>query len=112
MDQGRTLYQTVMLNTQLAFPGDSTVLRLFGQSQYDAARISQLKFPVLLRTTFIQVSKPVYKLALKAKGLKDSEIALLNTLADSIVSQDIAQQKAKKERSLAASQRIDNMNSV
>lgn len=112
MDQGRMAFQTVMLYTQLAFPDNSTVLRLFGQSQYESARGSQLKLPLLLQTAFIQVSKPEYKPALMAKGLKDSEIALLNTLADSIVSQNIAQQNAKNDRSLDASQRIANMNAV
>jgi len=112
MEQGRTLFQTVMLYTQLAFPNDPAILRLFGQPQYNAVRTSQLKFPVLLRTTYAQVSKPEYKTALMAKGLKDAEITLLNSLADSIVNQDVVQQNAKKARSLATSERIAAMNAV
>src|SRR5690606_22490322 len=63
MDEGRNLFQTVMLYTQLAFPGNPAILRLFGQQQYDAARTSQLKLPVLLRTAYAQVSNPEYKTA-------------------------------------------------
>lgn len=112
MEQGRTLFQTVMLYTQLAFPNDTAVLRLFGQQQYDSARTSQLKLPVLLRTTYAQVSKPEYKSPLMAKGLKETEIAQLESLAQSIVNQDVVQQNAKKARSLTASQRITTMNAV
>lgn len=112
MEQGRNLFQTVMLYTQLAFPGDQAVLRLFGQPQYDSARTNQLKLPVLLRTTFTQVSKPEYKTALLSKGLMDAEITLLDSLAGAIIAQDIAQQNAKKARSLAAHQRIVTMNAV
>jgi len=112
MAQGRTLFQTIMLYTELAFPGDSAILRLFGQPQYDSARTSQLKLPVLLRTTYTQVSKPEYQAALIMKGLKPEDINALQTLAQNITDQDIAQQKAKKDRSLAASQRIETMNAV
>jgi hypothetical protein len=112
MEQGRNLFQTVILYTQIAFPDDKAVLRLFGQPQYDAARTSQLKLPVLLRTTYTQVSKPEYKTALMAKGLMEAEINLLDSLAESIVNQDVVQQNAKKARSLAASQRITTMNAV
>lgn len=112
MDQGRNLFQTVMLYTQLAFPGDSAVLRLFGQPQYNSARNNQLKLPVLLRTAHTQVSKSEYITPLLAKGLKQAEIDLLDMLAESIIVQDIAQQNAKKDRSLNASQRIVAMNAV
>lgn len=112
MEQGRSLFQTVMLYTQLAFPNDTAILRLFGQQQYDSARTSQLKLPVLLRSTYAQVSKPEYKAALMAKGLKETEIAQLELLAQSIVNQDVVQQNAKKARSLAASRRVEAMNAV
>lgn len=112
MEQGRALFQTVILCTQMAFPGDAAILRLFGQPQYDAARTSQLKLPILLRSTYAQVSKPEYKPALLAKGLKEKEIEMLNSLAGDIVAQDIVQQNAKKARSLVASERIIAMNAV
>jgi len=112
MEQGRNLFQTVIVYAQLAFPNNPAVLRLFGQPQYDSARTNQLKLPVLLRSTYTQVSKPEYKTALLAKGLKDAEITLLDSLAGAIVAQDIAQQNAKKARSLSANQRIVIMNSV
>jgi len=112
MEQGRNLFQSVMLYTQLAFPDDRAVLRLFGQPQYDAARTSQLKLPVLLRSTYTQVSKPEYKTALMAKGLKDTDITLLDSLAGAITAQDLIQQNAKKARLLATSQRIVAMNAV
>jgi len=112
MEQGRTLFQTVMLYTQLAFPNDTAVLRLFGQSQYKSIRYNQLKLPVLLRTAYAQVSKPEYKTALMAKGLKDAEIASLDSLAQSIIDQDIVQQNAKRTRMLATSERITAMNAV
>lgn len=112
MEQGRNLFQTVMLYTQLAFPDDTAVLRLFGQQQYDSARTSQLKLPVLLRTTYAQVSKPEYKTALMAKGLTDAEITLLDTMAGTITAQDVIQQNAKKARLLATTKRIVTMNAV
>jgi len=112
MEDGRNHFQTVILYVQLAFPGNSAVLRLFGQPQYHAARNSQLKLPVLLRSAYNQASKEEYRPALLAKGLKEEEIEMLNGLAGNIIEQDIAQQKAKKARSLAASVRIETMNAV
>lgn len=112
MDEGRSLFQTVILYGQLAFPNDPGKLKLFGQSQYNSARASHLKLPVLLRTMFAQVSKPEYKKALMDKGLTESQINNLETLAASIVIQDVAQEKAKNERSLSASDRIAAMNAV
>lgn len=112
MEQGRTLFQTVMLYTQLAFPNDATVLRLFGQPQYNSARNKQLKLPVLLRTLQTQILKPEYQEPLLAKGLTQGEIDALESIADEIVALDVAQQKAKKDRSQAASERIAAMNAV
>lgn len=112
MEEGRTLFQTLMLYTQLAFPNDKSVLRLFGQPQYHGVRNSQLKLPVLLRSAYAQVSKPEYITALLAKGLKQAEVTLLDSLAKSIVDQNVIQQNAKKARSLAASERIIAMNAV
>lgn len=112
MDEGRSLFQTVMLFARMAFPDDMAVLRLFGHYQYNSSRTNQLKLPVLLRTMFIQVSQPEYKEALMAKGLKESEIDMLEILANSIISQDVVQQRAKNGRSLATSRRISAMNLV
>ena len=112
MDQGRNHFQTVMLYAQLAFPKDVAILRLFGQQQYNLVRTSQLQLPVLLRSAYNQVSKDEYKPALLAKGLKEDEIELLDSLATAITEQNIVQQKAKKARSIAASERIEAMNKV
>ena len=112
MDEGRSLFQTVILYVQLAFPNDPNKLKLFGQSQYNSARASHLKLPVLLRTMFTQASKPEYKTALMIKGLTEVQISMLETLATSIVNQNVAQEKAKNERSLSASDRIAAMNAV
>jgi len=112
MQQGRNLFQAVMLYTQLAFPDDQAVLQLFGQPQYHGVRNNHLKLPVLLRSTFTQVSKPEYKTALLAKGMKEAEIALLDSLAEAIIAQGNVQQNAKKARLLATNQRIAAMNVV
>ena len=112
MQQGRNLFQAVMLYTQLAFPDDRAVLQLFGQPQYHGVRNNHLKLPVLLRSTFTQVSKPEYKTALLAKGMKEAEIALLDSLAEAIIAQGNVQQNAKKARLLATNQRIAAMNVV
>lgn len=112
MQQGQNLFQTVMLYAQLAFPNDRAVLHLFGQLQYHSVRSSHLKLPVLLRSTFTQVSKPEYKTALLAKGLKDAEISLLDSLAEAIIAQGNVQQNAKNARLLATNQRIVAMNVV
>ena len=112
MDEGRSLFQTVILYVQLAFPNDPNKLKLFGQPQYNSARTSHLKLPVLMRTMFTQASKPEYKSALMIKGLTEVQIGMLETLATDIVNQNVAQEKAKNERSLAASDRIAAMNAV
>lgn len=112
MQQGRNLFQTVMLYARLAFPDDRAVLDLFGQPQYRGVRSNHLKLPLLLRTAFTQVSKPEYKPALLAKGLKEAEIALLDSLAGAIIAQGEVQQNAKKARLQATNQRIVAMNLV
>ena len=112
MEQGRTLFQTIMLYTQLAFPGDAAILHLFGQPQYNSARNKQLKLPTLLRTLRSQITKQEYQSALMEKGLKPEEIDALETTAQYIVAQNIAQKKAINDRSMAASQRITILNTV
>lgn len=112
MDQGRTLFQTLMLYTQIAFPKNASLLKLMGQSQYESARGSQLKLPILLRTAYGIASAPEYKPALLASGLPEQDIESLNTLAKNIVEQNVAQEKSKKDRSVNSSQRIIAMNAV
>lgn len=112
MQQGRNLFQTVILYARLAFPDDGAVLQLFGQPQYRGVRSNHLKLPLLLRSAFTQVSKPEYKPALLAKGLKEAEIALLDSLAGAIIAQGDVQQNAKKARLRATNQRIIAMNVV
>lgn len=112
MDEGRNLFQTVILYVQLAFPNDPGKLKLFGQPQYNSVRSSHLKLPVLLRTMYNYASKPEYKTPLIIKGLTESQINRLETLSISIVTQNVAQEKSKNERSLAASKRIAAMNAV
>ena len=110
--QGANLYQSLLLYVRLAFPNDATVLRLFGQNKYEAARNSQLKLPGLLRTAYTQASKPQFKTALIAKGMKESEIAMLETMADHIIKQDTAQEKAMNDRAIDANKRITALNAV
>ncbi len=112
MDQGRTLFQTVMLYVELAFPNNPAVMRLFGQSQYNSARNNQLKLPILLRTLHTQLMKPEYYQALIAKGLRFEDIERIESTAQNIITQDIAQQNAKKDRTQTAHQRIAAMNAV
>ena len=112
MDQGRTLFQTLMLYTQIAFPKNASLLKLMGQSQYESARGSQLKLPILMRTAYVIASGPEYKPALIASGLPEEDIESLNTLAKNIVEQDLAQEKSKKDRSINSNQRIIAMNAV
>jgi len=112
INQGCNLFQTLILYVRLAFPDDASVLRVFGQPQYDAARKSQLKLPKLLQNAFNEASKPEYKAALIAKGMKEAEIALLKTMADSIVNQGLVQEKAMNNRSLDANKRIVALNMV
>ena len=112
LDKGRTAFQTLMLYTQLAYPANASVLRLMGQPGYIAARKSQLKLPVLLQSAYKQATKPEYKTALMAKGMKADEIESLETLADSILAQNASQEKSKKDRSLDSTERILAMNAV
>lgn len=110
--KGANLYQSLLLYVRLAFPNDATVLRLFGQNKYEAARNSQLKLPGLLRTAYTQATKPQFKTALIAKGMKESEIAMLETMANDITKQDTAQEKAMNDRAIDANKRITALNAV
>lgn len=112
VSSGANLYQTLLFYVRLAYPDNATVLRLFGQQHYEAARNSSLKLPVLLHMAFEEASKPEYKAALIAKGLKETEIDSLETLADDIFNQEVAQEKAMKKRSKDLDERIKAMNLV
>ena len=112
MEQGRNLFQTIILYVQLAFPNDRNMLNVFGHDQYSAARSSHLKLPALLRSTSIPASNPEYKPALMMKGLTEMQISSLETLANSIGAQIVAQKNAKKERSRIAALRINHLNAV
>jgi len=112
MDQGRNLYQTVILYVQLAFPNNRSILNVFGYDQYNSARSSHLKLPALLRSTFTPASNPEYKPALMTKGLTEVQISSLETLANSIGTQMVVQKNAKNERARMATMRINNLNAV
>ena len=112
MNEGRNLFQMLMLYTQLAFPNHAIALRAMGQSQYESSSRNHLKLPVLLRKAYTEASKAEYKEALMDKGMTEPEIEMLNTLADKIVKQDAALQNAKEDRSVDANERIVAMNTV
>lgn len=112
MDQGRNLFQTVILYVQLAFANDRDMLKVFGHPLYSSARSNHLKLSALLHSTFTPASNPEYKPALLLKGLTELQISSLKTLADSIINQTVALENAKKERSRMAGVRIKNMNAV
>ena len=112
MAQGRELFQTLLLYTSIAFPRRTSLLKLMGQSQYESARKSQLKLSSLLLNAYAMASKPEFKPALIAKGMTEPEIESLNTLAKSISDQNIAQEKAKKDRSIDSKERVAAMNAV
>ena len=109
---GANLYQSLLLYVRLAFSDDATAMSLFGQPQYAAASRSAIKLPLLLRTAFIQASKPEFKAALTAKGMKLSEIDQLLSMADNITGLDVEQEKAKNQRSQDAINRITALNAV
>jgi len=112
IEEGANLYQSLLLYVRLAFSDDATALSLFGQPQYAAASRSAIKLPLLLRTAFLQASKPEFKDALTGKGMKLAEIDQLLTMADSIVDLDIAQDNAIKQRKLDAFNRITALNAI
>ena len=112
MDEGRNLFQMLMLYTQLAFPNHAIALRSMGQSQYESSSRSHLKLPILLRKAYKEASKAEYKEALLDKGMTEPEIEMLNTLADKIENQDTALQNAKEDRSVDANERIIALNTV
>ena len=112
MSRGRNLYQTLIVYTQLAFPDDAMMLKLMGQPQYEKARKSNVKLPLLLSSAFAQASKPEIKVALMTKGMKEAEISELETHPELIVKQHGVFKKAKKERSKQAKLRIVAMNAV
>lgn len=112
IEEGASLYQTLLLYVKLAFPKNATVLRLFSRSQYTSARRSRLKLPILLRTASEQALKPEYKTALIAKGMKETEIDALETMANNIVNQNVAQENAMRKRTLDANIRITALNHV
>jgi len=112
MEKGRNLFQTLLLFTQLALPDNPNILNLMGQPQYVAARSSHHKLPILLKSAYSQATIPENKQALLSKGMKESEIDELLTLAESIINQVTVQQNAKKGRTLTANKRITALNLV
>ena len=112
MEKGREIYQTLILCAKLAYPNDATVLHSMGNSKYITASRSHLKFPVLLHTAYDVASKPEYKIALFAHGLKEKELNDLKNLSSSIVDQTVLQQNAMIERSLDLDIRVTAMNTV
>ena len=112
IEKGANLYQTLLLYVRLAYQDKAMVLRLFGQNQYDAARRSQLKLPALLMTGYTQASKPEYMAALIAKGMKETEIDGLQSMANNIINLGKAQEKARNDRALEANNRIKALNIV
>ena len=61
---------------------------------------------------FDEASKPEHKAALIAKGMKETEIASLETMADDIVEKNGKQEKAMKKRTKDLDDRIKAMNLV
>jgi len=112
MDEGRNLFQMLMLYTQLAFPDHALALRAMGQSQYESASRNPLKLSKLLRTAGKEASKDEYKPALLNKGMTEAEISSLETAADNINNQSLAVDNAKKDRSFDADERITMLNAV
>jgi hypothetical protein len=112
MEKGRNLFQTLLLFTQLAFPDNPTILKLMGQPQYMAARSSQHKLPILLKSAYTQATIPENKQALISKGMKESEIDELLKLAENLINQITVRENAKKGRTLAANKRITALNLV
>jgi len=112
IEKGANLYQTLLLYVRLAYPDNATVLRLFGQPQYDAARRSQLKLAALLMTGYTQASEPEYRPALIAKGMKESEIDGLQSMAENIVNQGKSREKSMNDRTLETNKRIKALNIV
>ena len=112
VSKGANLYQSLLLYVRLAFPDNAMVLRIFGQQKYEAARNSHTKLPGLLQSAYTQASKPEYKPVLMAKGMKEEEIEMLQTMADDIVSQDKVQEKAMNDRTIDANNRITALNTV
>ena len=112
MDDGRNLFQMLMLYAQLAFPGHVLALRAMGQSQYESASRNPLKLAKLLRTAGKEASKDKYKPALLNKGMTEEEISSLETMADKIIDQSSAVDNAKKDRSFDADERITMLNAV
>ncbi len=112
MDQGRSLFQSLLLYTQIAFPKNAALLKLFGQSQYKSAYVNQLKLPALMRAAYSVACKPEYKEGLVASGMKETDIELLDSLAQRILDQNLVQEKAKVNRSVDSGQRIQAMNAV
>ena len=110
--KGDNLFQSLLLYVRLAFPDNAEVLRIFGQQKYEAARNSHVKLPGLLQSAYTQASKPVYKSALMAKGIKEEEIEMLQTMSTGIVNQDKIQQKAMTDRTIDANNRIIALNTV
>lgn len=112
VNEGANLYQTLLLYVRLAYPNDAGALKLFGQSQYEAARNHQLKLPVLLRMAYAQATKPECQAALLAKGMKEQEIGALVSMAEDITAQNIIQEKAIKDRTIELNNRIIALNLV
>lgn len=95
------------------------VLRIFSKPDEEVLQqsdlklgSSQFKLPVLLKSAYNQAIIPENKQVLISKGMKESEIDALLTLAESIINQVTVKQNAKKGRTLMANKRITALNLV
>lgn len=112
LEQGRNLFQSLMLYAKLAFPGNALILNQLGHSEYESARKSQLKLPILLKVAYAKASEETTKAALMGQGMKAADIELLATLAEEISKENVNQENAKNLRTTDANTRIMAINAV
>lgn len=110
MDRCRDKYREVKYYAGKAFPGNSEVMREFGERKYSQVSASHLKMVKFMEEMHGVAEK--YKTDIIAKGYTQSAIDQIATLATELHDDNLAQQLKKKERPSATRQRIEKLNEL
>jgi len=97
---------------KIAFPGSSSMLKLFGQPLYEKSRSSHTLLPVLLMQAYNMAIDPDNKDLLIAEGMTLLKIEALKTNADDINAAVQKQIKLMGARTLSTQDRTRNLNAL
>jgi hypothetical protein len=112
MEECRLHYQKLLLHVGFAYPGDDSILKRFGNLDYNDARRVPSKLIDLLQDGYREANSVTYKAALIAEGFVQLEITKLDTLADELKAKLNEQKIYIRSSSMRADQRAEAFNKV